>query len=187
MATTRDYDEFDPNELYDQFPRGEEQGHGTGAGYNTYIQINSREWFREEALREHPALEAFVRTGDEISISFAQFKSSTRESEYAIHKPHLTMASEEDRAAAGLATDLDIRGDVRRYPGPAEARIGTFVINHQETLARWKQSVIVMEDGAQAGQMIYKHPEPPREEADASGSPMRAADEDDGPLEPSGA
>jgi len=157
------------NDLYDRFPQGKDlpgDRAGTAEGYNTYVRINDASLFREEALRDDPALRAFVATGDEISISYALFKSSTRESEWAIHKPGRTLAADEQKAAGRLPEDLDIERSVKRYPGPAEANIGTFVINHDDTLARWKQSVIVMENGARAGQMIYKHPHPDKQPSD---------------------
>ena len=65
-----------------------------------------------------------------------------------------------------LPADLDIQRSVERFPGPAEANIATFIINHDDTLARWKQSALVMENGKRAGQMIYKHPHPDDDPAD---------------------
>ena len=151
------------NDLYDQFPEGKDlpgdQRAGTAQGFNTYVRLNDEALYRPEALEADPALRAFVRTGDEISISFAQFKSSTRESEWAIHKPGRTLAADSQKGS-GLPADLDIERSVQRFPGPATANIATFIINHDDTLARWKQSIIVMENGARAGQMIYKHPDP---------------------------
>ena len=150
------------NDLYDQFPQGKDlpdDRAGTDEGYNTYIQINKASLFTDEALQDK-ALKAFVDTEEEISISFALFKSSTRESEWALHKPGRTMAVDDQKAAGRLPEDLDIKGKVERYPGPREANIATFVINHDNTLARWKQSVILIENGARTGQMIYKHPHP---------------------------
>lgn len=169
MATQSGDDDFDPHRLYDQFPAGRERDHGSEAGYNTYVRINDRNLFDPAALRDNPALEAFVRTGDEISISFVQFKSSTRESEYSVHKPHLTFNARRAKELGELPEDLDIEGEIERYPGPEDANIGTYVINHHQTLARWKQSVIVMEDGKQAGQIIYKHPEPPTDAEENGG------------------
>jgi len=136
------------NELYDQFPEGKTlpggDRSGTEEGFNTYVQINVESLFTEEALAI-PAVRAFVDTAENISISFATFKSSTRESEWALHKPHLAMAGE----VAG------IRGPVDRFPAE-NPHIGTYLINHDRTMARWKWSVVVIEDGAQAGQMVYK-------------------------------
>ncbi|MDQ4034722.1 MAG: hypothetical protein M3153_02240 [Chloroflexota bacterium] len=151
-------DEFPENELYQQFPEGREQGYGTGEGFNTYVKLNDVALFRPEALERNAALREFVNSDQTISIYWAQTKSSTRESEWMLHKPHLTMDAESQKRDGGLPADLDIDGGVDRYPGPEHAHIATFVINHEMTLARWKQSVILIEDGKQAGQMIYKHP-----------------------------
>ena len=157
---------FDENELYQQFPEGRDEGHGTEQGFNTYFRLNDAELFRPEALERYPALRQFVESGEEISISWAQSKSSTRESEWMLHKPHLTMDADNQRRGGGLPADLDVAGSVDRYPGPEHAHISTFIINHDLTMARWKQSVILIEDGKQAGQMIYKHPpEEPRADA----------------------
>jgi hypothetical protein len=166
----REYDEDHPfeNDIYAEFPEGRElagdQRAGTAEGYNTYFRLNDESLFRPEALEEHPALRAFVETGTgerPISISFAQFKSSTRESEWALHKPHLTMDANRREGPEGeWLRDIDIEGGVDGFPGPHAARIGTFVVNHDVSLARWKLSVVVVEDGQQAGQMIYKHRRP---------------------------
>jgi hypothetical protein len=165
--TTTDGDDLYENELYQRFPEGREEDHGTGEGFNTYFRLNAADHFRSELLDEdsdefNPVLAEFVKSGDEISISFAQFKSSTRESEWALHKPHLTMAVDQSKREGQLPADLDIKGQVDRYPGPEHAHIATFIINHEMTMARWKQSVILIEDGKQAGQMVYKHPEKDR-------------------------
>lgn len=134
-------------DLYDRFPSGAEHGFGDAEGFNRYTRVNDRSLFTEAAL-EDPVIQAFVDAN--FSVSFAQFKSSSRESEWALHKPHRTMAGEVD----------GIGGPVDRYPGPADAHIATFIINHERTMARWKQSVVVMEDGRQAGQMVYKEEDP---------------------------
>jgi hypothetical protein len=154
---------FNENDLYQQFPEGREEGHGSDQGFNTYFRLNNAELFNPEALEKYPALREFVESGETISVYWAQTKSSTRESEWMLHKPHLTMDAENQRRAGGLPADLDIRGSVDRYPGPEYAHITTFIINHEMTMARWKQSVLLIEDGKQAGQMIYKHPEEPKE------------------------
>lgn len=165
---SRDDETFPENALYNEFPAGAEEGHGTDEGYNTYLKLNDPELFDPDKVNSIPALKEFVESGREISITFAQFKSSTRESEWALHKPHLTMDKDaaRGRAEAEGLEDVDIRGRVDRYPGPDEARIATFFINHDLTAARWKQSVILIEDGQRAGQMIYKHPAPPLEPKD---------------------
>jgi hypothetical protein len=61
---------------------------------------------------------------------------------------------------AGQVEGID--SGIDNFPAPEEARIGTFFINHDRTLAIRKLSVVAFEDGAQCGQMIYKHwlPEP---------------------------
>jgi len=163
MATDRG-DDYE-NDLYQLFPEGSDDGHGSDDGFNTYVTLNDPSLFTEEALR-NPAINAFANSGNEISISFAQFKSSTRESEWSLHKPHLTMNAERGREH-GLPPGLDIKGSVAKYPGPEHAHIATFIVNHELSMARWKQSVILVEDGKQAGQMIYKHP-PPEEPATES-------------------
>ena len=151
-------DDFDENELYQQFPEGRDQGYGTEQGFNTYFKLNDVELFKPEALEQHPALREFVASAEKISISWAQSKSSTRESEWMLHKPHLTMDVANQKRGGGLPADLDIAGSVDLYPGASKAQISTFIINHEMTMARWKQSVILIEDGKKAGQMIYKHP-----------------------------
>ena len=150
---------FSEDELYQRFPEGRDDGYGSEQGFNTYFRLNNAELFNPEALEKYPALREFVESGEEISIYWAQTKSSSRESEWMLHKPHLTMDAENQRREGGLPRDLDIRGSVDRYPGPEYAHITTFIINHEMTMARWKQSVLLVEDGKQAGQMIYKHPE----------------------------
>lgn len=153
------FDNPDPweEEHYDRFPSGADHGYGPEQGYNRYVRLNDASLFREQLLDPEdpdfdPVLAEFVATGERFSISWAQFKSSSRESEWSLHKPHLAMAGDERTGVVG---------PVDRYPGPEHAHIATLVINHDRTMARWKQSVVVMEDGAQAGQMIYKETEPP--------------------------
>jgi hypothetical protein len=142
---------FNPDDLYDQFPSGAETGFGPNEGYCRYRRLNEESIFRPELLNpESPefdsVLKAFVDSGEDISISYVQFKSSTRESEWAMHKPHLAMAGEVD----------GIEGPLDRFPGASEARIGTFYINHDQTLAVRKLFTLLMEDGNQCGQMVYK-------------------------------
>jgi hypothetical protein len=143
MATA-EHDDFDPDRLYDQFPRGDETGHGHEAGFNRYVRLNDRSLFTDEALQD-PAITAFVDA--DFEVQFAQFKSSTRESEWALHKPHLTLRGEVE----GIA----IPDGTTDHP----EHIGTFFINHHRTMARWKQSVIVMKDSTDAGQIVYKQEE----------------------------
>ncbi|MGH2402290.1 MAG: hypothetical protein ACRDE6_06225, partial [Candidatus Limnocylindria bacterium] len=134
MATNGGND-FDENELYQQFPEGRDQGYGTEQGFNTYFRLNDVELFKPEALEQHPALREFVESGEKISISWAQSKSSTRESEWMLHKPHLTMDVANQKRVGGLPADLDIAGSVDRYPGADKAQISTFIINHEMTMA----------------------------------------------------
>lgn len=136
-------DDFNEEDQYDQFPRGDSQGFGHEQGYNIYRRLNDETLFTEEAL-EDPVVRAFVDAP--FVFAFAQFKSSTRESEWAIHKPHMTLANEVD----GIVSEVD------NFPNGNAARIGTYVINHDRTLAIRKQFVMLAEDGAQCGQMIYK-------------------------------
>lgn len=149
---------FNEEELYDRFPEGREEGHGTEQGFNTYFRLNDADLFRPDALERYAALREFVESGAEISIYWAEVKSSTRESEWMLHKPHLTLDADTQKRSGGLPADLDIAGSVDRYPGPEQAHIATLIINHEMTMARWKQSIILIEDGKAAGQMIYKHP-----------------------------
>jgi len=164
MVTNVGEDPEDENQIYDQFPKGADlpgdDRASTQEGFNTYVKINDESLFTAEAL-ENKAIRAFVDTSELISITFAQFKSSTRESEWALHKPGRTFdATEQKKPGGRLPADIDIEGSVEKFPGPAAANIATMIINHDNTMARWKQSVLVMEDGARAGQMIYKHPKP---------------------------
>jgi hypothetical protein len=153
---TIDGNGFNEEDLYDQFPSGADHGFGPDEGFNTYRKLNDASLFKPELLDAEseefdPVLAEFVASGERFSVSFAQFKSSTRESEWALHKPHKAMAGE----VPGIV------GPVDKFPGSNQAHIASFFINHDRTMARWKQSVIVMEDGAQAGQMVYKEEKGP--------------------------
>src|SRR4029077_20457256 len=48
---------------------------------------------------------------------------------------------------------------VAKFP-ETNQRIGTYVMNHELTLAKSIMRALIIEDGAQAGQMIHKEPEP---------------------------
>lgn len=139
-------DEFDPNGLYDQFPDGASQGYGPGQGFNAFVQLNDPDLFTDEA-RRNPVIHEFLNAP--FSVTYVQFKSSTREAEYFVHKPHLAMAG----AVEGIA------GRVARFPA-GSPRIGTFVINHDATLAKSIMRALVIEDGDQAGSMVHKEPPP---------------------------
>jgi len=133
---------FNEDALYNSFPDGADNEYGPAEGFNVFKKLNDESLFTPDA-RADPVIQAFLEAP--FSVTFAQFKSSTRESEWALHKPHLAMAGE----VAG------IRGPVDRFPAE-NPHIGTYLINHDRTMARWKWSVVVIEDGAQAGQMVYK-------------------------------
>jgi hypothetical protein len=132
---------FDEEELYDRFPRGADEGNGPEQGFNTWVQINDPGLFTEEA-RQHPAVRAFLEAP--FSVNYAQFKSSHREAEYFIHKPHKAMSGQVD----------GIVGTVAGFP--EKPRIATLVINHEMSLARHITRALVIEDGAAAGQLIHK-------------------------------
>lgn len=137
---------FDEDEIYEQFPLGADQGFGPDRGFAKWVRINDEAHFTEEALRD-PAIRAFVDAP--FSVSFAQFKSSHRESEYFIHKPH--------RAMTGDVRWID--GTVDRFP-EHDPRIPTLVINHERSLAKRITRSLVIADGSTAGQIIHKEPAP---------------------------
>jgi hypothetical protein len=144
MAIKGDVDE---DALYDQFPRGALDGNGPKEGFNTWVRVNDARLFTSEAL-EIPAIRAFVDAP--ISVSFAQFKSSHRESEYFIHKPERAMNGGVD----------GIEGKVDQFPA-GDPRIPTLIINHERTLAKKITRSLTIADGASAGQIIHKEPETP--------------------------
>jgi hypothetical protein len=162
-----------PDDHYEEFPEYEDlpedqksEDDGPIEGFNTYVRLNDPNLFTE-AARADPVIDAFLNAP--FSVTFAKFKSSTRQSEWAVHKPHLAMAGQVD----------GIHGRVDGFPeDPADARIGTFIVNHENTLAVRKLFTVVLEDGLQCGQMIYKQGdrpaadgivlEPPSEEAQSA-------------------
>jgi hypothetical protein len=135
-------DDFDENALYDQFPRGDVTENGPEEGFNTFVRINDAGLFTAAAL-EDPTIRAFVDAP--ISVTFARFKSSHRESEYFIHKPLQAMTG-------GVE---GIEGKVDRFPTD-NPRIPTLVINHERTLAKKITLSLTLADGVTAGQIIYK-------------------------------
>ena len=137
---------FNEDDLYDRFPDGASQGFGPAQGFDTWVRINDESLFTPEAL-ENPAIRAFVDAP--IVVTYAQFKSSHRESEYFIHKPVRAMTG-------GVA---GIEGSVTGISGEGPG-IGTFVINHERTLARHITRSLVISDGGTAGQILHKEPEP---------------------------
>ena len=133
---------FNPDELYDQFPRGADAGYGPEQGYNEFIRLNDPSLFTD-AARANPIINAFLEAP--FSVTYVQFKSSYRESEYFIHKPHVAMAGDVE----------GIEGSVDNFPRN-NPHIGTYVINHDRTLAWRVTRSLIIEDGAQAGQIIHK-------------------------------
>ncbi len=131
--------------LYDQFPRGDENDFGPEQGFNTWVRVNDEGLFTEEALA-NPAIRAFVDAP--FSVNYAQFKSSHREAEWFIHKPHKAMSGQVE-GIQGSVADL-----------PEEPRISTLVLNHERSLAWRITRSMVVEDGAVAGQIIHKEGEP---------------------------
>jgi hypothetical protein len=134
-------DEFNPELLYDQFPRGADEGYGPEQGFNRWVRINDRQLFTEEAQQD-PVVSAFLDAP--FSFNYAQFKSSHRESEYFIHKPHKAMTGQVD----------GIEGIIEGMPD--DRKIATLVVNHELTLAKMITRAMTIEDGKQAGQMIHK-------------------------------
>lgn len=137
-----DDDGFDPEALYDQFPRGADAGFGPAEGYNRFVRLNDPSLFTDEA-RADPVIAEFLDAP--FSVTYVQFKSSYRESEYFIHKPHLAMSGQVE----------GIEGSIDGFPAN-NPHIGTYVINHDRTLAWRVTRSLVIEDGAQAGQIIHK-------------------------------
>jgi hypothetical protein len=140
-------DDFNPEEMYDRFPPGEDLGYGRDAGYGELVQINLRKWFTDEAQRD-PVINAFLEAGEgeKVAFSYLQVKSSSRESEWYIHKPHLVLSGDEEKTGiAGTAPGF-VRGQ----------HIGTYVINHHRTLALRPVRAMVVSDGSEVGQIVHK-------------------------------
>ena len=140
--------DFNEDDLYDQFPAGASDGSGPDDGFNTWVRLNDAALFTEQALA-NPAIREFVDAP--IAVTYGQFKSSHRETEYFLHKPH--------RAMTGDVTGIEgyipgISGDDPR------TGIATLVINHERTLAKYITRSIVISDTGTAGQIIHKQPEP---------------------------
>jgi hypothetical protein len=137
-----DDSEFNEEDLYDQFPSGDTDGNGHEQGFNSWTKLNDPELFTEQA-RNDPAIRAFLDTP--FDVTYAQFKSSHRETEYWIHKPL--------NAMTGKVGGID--GFVGRL-NEDDPRIPTLVINHERTLAVRITRAIVISDGTSAGQIIHK-------------------------------
>jgi hypothetical protein len=143
-----DESEFNEDDLYDQFPSGASDGNGPEEGFNTWVRINDPSLFTPQAL-EDPVIREFVDAP--IAVTYAQFKSSHRETEYFIHKPHRAMSGDV-RGIGGSVAGIS-GGDPR-------TGIATLVINHERTLAKYITRSIVITDDGTAGQIIHKQPEP---------------------------
>jgi hypothetical protein len=139
-------DQFNPEPKYDEFPSGESIGYGRDKGYGELVQVNQRKWFTEEA-QSNPVINAFLEAFEEqaVAFSYLQLKSSTSESEWFIHKPHLALSKSRKSGIAGVAPGFE--------PGQ---RIGTFVINHHRTLALRPVHAMVVSDGTEVGQIVHK-------------------------------
>ena len=138
--------QFNEDALYDQFPSGASEGYGPNEGFNSWRRINDESLFTQEAL-DDPVIREFVKAP--IAITYAQFKSSHRETEYWIHKPQRAMSGGVD----GIEGVVDkVSGDDPGTP------IGTYVINHDKTLAVHITRTVVISDGTSAGQIIHKEP-----------------------------
>jgi hypothetical protein len=138
------HDGFNPEDKYDEFPPGDSVGISPETGFNAFKRLNDPSLFTDEA-REDPVIRAFLEAP--FSVTYVQLKSSTRESEWFIHKPH--------RAMSGDLEDRGLHGAVDNFPSE-DQRISTLIVNHEQTLALRPMRLLIMEDGAQAGVMVYK-------------------------------
>lgn len=135
-------EDFNPDPVYDkEFPRGADIGFGPEQGFNVLRRLNDASLFTEEALAD-PVIRNFVEAP--FTVTFAEFKSSSREGEWFLHKP-----------------DRVLRGEIEGIEGAIENftdhhHIGTFVINHERTLARRPIFGVMVTDDTQTGQVIYK-------------------------------
>jgi hypothetical protein len=159
-----DDQELNEDDLYDRFPAGTSDRSGPEDGFNTWVRINDAALFTEEALA-NPAIREFVDAP--IAVTYAQFKSSHRETEYFLHKPHRAMTG--DVSGIGGTVPGISAG---KYEGdPPQTKIATFVINHERTLAKYiTRSIVISDtpaksdnattaDTGTAGQIIHKQPE----------------------------
>jgi hypothetical protein len=80
-------------------------------------------------------------------VTYALFKSSQRETEYLIHKPHLAMTGNVEgiaNAVPGVSLD-DLR-----------TPIATLVLHHERTLAYHPTHTMVVSNDGPAGMLIVK-------------------------------
>jgi hypothetical protein len=143
---------FNEDEAYNQFPAGADDPDGPFGpeqGFNTWARVNDRSLFTEEALAI-PAIAAFVDAP--FDVTYAQFKSSHRETEYFLHKPHSAMTEHV----------TGITGTVRHISADdPPTRLPTLVVNHERTLARHILRAIAITDTGTAGQILHKEEEAP--------------------------
>ena len=139
-------DDFNPEKKYDEFPSGESIGFGRDKGFGELVQINQRKWFTEEA-QANPVINAFLEAFEKeaVAFSYLQVKSSTSESEWFIHKPHVALSKSRKSGIAGVAPGFQ--------PGQ---HIGTFVINHHRTLALRPVRAMAVSDGTEVGTIVHK-------------------------------
>jgi hypothetical protein len=135
-------EDFNPDPVYDDvFPRGADIGFGPEQGFNVLRRLNDASLFTEEALAD-PVIRNFVEAP--FTVTFAEFKSSTREAEWFLHKPNRVFRGEIE----GIDGAIDNFTD--------HHHIGTFVINHERTLALRPTFTMMVTDETQTGQLIYK-------------------------------
>lgn len=139
-------DDFNPDKKYDEFPSGESLGYGRDNGYGELVQINQRRWFTEEA-QANPVINAFLEAfeNEAVAFSYLQVKSSTSESEWFIHKPHVALSKSRKSGIAGAAPGFE-----------SGQHIGTFVINHHRTLAFRIVRAMAVSDGSEVGTIVHK-------------------------------
>jgi hypothetical protein len=125
-------DDINPDEIYNQFPSGADYEFGPDQGYDVLVKLNDPALFNSDVVNT-ARIQAFLNGPD---VYFVQYKSSSRESEWFIHKPNQVQAILEGKP------------------------LGTFVINHDATLAKSIMRVVIVDDGSQAGAMIHKEHAP---------------------------
>jgi hypothetical protein len=131
---------FNEDDLYDKFPDG------PGGGFSRVKRLNDPDLFTD-AAKEDPVIQEFLAAP--IEISYFQFKSSTRESEWALHKPHLALTGQVP----------GITGSIGKL-SKKDPRIGTYIINHENTMARFIWRAISIADGTNTGEIVHKEEEP---------------------------
>jgi hypothetical protein len=138
--------DFNPNAAYNAFPTN------TDGGLNRIVRINDMRLFSSEALEDPllgPVLEEFIEAP--FIAYYAQFKSSSRQAEWFLHKPKIALDPRRSRQlgiefADNLAEDM-----------PPLDRLQTLVMDHQKTLAHHSiRTMGVIETASDAAQIIHK-------------------------------